>query len=175
MKFVPQEVSGVYLIQQERRSDERGYFSRFWCADEYKAHGLDSSLVQMNTQLSTHAGTLRGMHYQTPPHAEVKVVRCLRGAIFDVAVDLRPDSPSFRQWVGATLTEANTDMLYVPEGFAHGYLTLEPDTEVLYLTSKPYAPASATGVRFDDSAFSIHWPRSVDIVSTVDRSWPDFT
>lgn len=174
MKFIPQTIDGVYLIQLQRREDDRGFFARLWCENEFRQHGLDPRIAQINTQVSTLAGTLRGLHYQKAPHAEVKVVRCLRGAIFDVAVDLRPDSPTYRHWVGATLTGANAEMLYVPEGFAHGYLTLEPDTEVMYLASVPYAPAEATGVRFDDPAFSIRWPREVAVVSEPDRAWPDF-
>ena len=174
MKFIAQAIPDVQLIRLERREDERGFFARLWCEAEFRQQGLDARISQINTQVSKGAGTLRGMHYQKPPHAEVKTVRCVRGAIFDVAVDLRPDSPTFRRWVGATLTAENADMFYVPEGFAHGYLTLEPDTEVLYLTSVPYAPAAATGVRFEDPAFGIRWPREVAVVSAVDRSWPDF-
>lgn len=174
MKFVQQSIEGVYLVQLERREDERGFFARSWCEAEYARQGLDTRISQINTQVSLVAGTLRGMHLQREPHAEVKIVRCVRGAIFDVALDLRRDSPTFCQWVGATLTAANADMLYVPEGFAHGYLTLEPDTEVQYLASVPYAPAAATGVRYDDPAFSLRWPREITVVSAADRSWPDF-
>jgi dTDP-4-dehydrorhamnose 3,5-epimerase len=174
LKFIPQQIDGVHLIQLERREDDRGFFARFWCGTEFERHGLSSRISQINTQVSKAAGTLRGMHFQKAPHAEVKIVRCVRGAVFDVAVDLRPESRTYREWVGVTLSAQNADMLYVPEGFAHGYMTLEPGTEVLYLASVPYAPAAASGVRFDDPAFQIRWPLEATVVSAADRSWPDF-
>lgn len=175
MKFTSLSVAGAYLIQQERREDERGFFARLWCEKEFRDQGLDPRIAQINTQVSRVAGTLRGMHFQTGEHAEVKIARCLRGAAFDVAVDLRPASPTFRRWVGVTLSGENGDMLYLPEGCAHGYLTLQPDTEMMYFASSPYAPAAATGVRFDDPAFAIDWPREVVMVSAADRAWPDFS
>ncbi|HWL64106.1 MAG TPA: dTDP-4-dehydrorhamnose 3,5-epimerase family protein [Steroidobacteraceae bacterium] len=175
MKFTALPVAGVHLIQQERREDERGFFARLWCERELRERGLDARVAQINTQVSRLAGTLRGMHFQTGAHAEVKIARCLRGAAFDVAIDLRPGSPTFRRWVGATLSGENGDMLYLPEGCAHGYLTLLPDTEMMYFASVPYAPAAATGVRFDDPAFAIDWPREVSVVSAADRAWPDFS
>lgn len=174
MKFAETAIPGAWVIGMEKREDERGYFARVWCDDEFRAHGLNPTHVQVNTQFSPRAGTLRGMHFQLAPHAEVKVVRCLRGAAFDVLVDLRPGSPTFRQWFGIELTPESGDMLYVPEGCAHGYLTLAEDTEVIYFTSHAYAPKSATGVRFDDPAFAIQWPRSADVVSQADRAWPDY-
>lgn len=174
MKFAQVEIPGVWLIGQERRSDERGYFARVWCDEEFRAHGLNPVHVQVNTQFSPKAGTLRGMHFQRAPHAEVKVVRCLRGAVFDVAIDLRAGSPTYRKWFGTTLTPDGGDMLYVPEGCAHGYLTLADDTEVLYFTSRAYVPEAATGVRHDDASFGVRWPRSIDVISQADRTWPDF-
>lgn len=175
MKFTSLSVAGAYLIQQERREDERGFFARLWCEKEFRDQGLNPRIAQINTQVSRVAGTLRGIHFQTGEHAEVKIARCLRGAAFDVAVDLRPASPTFRRWVGVTLSGENGDMLYLPEGCAHGYLTLQADTEMMYFASYPYAPAAATGVRFDDPAFAIDWPREVVMVSAADRAWPDFS
>ncbi len=174
MKFRETDIRGVWLIEQERRADERGYFARTWCEQEFRAHGLNPAVTQINTAVSTRAGTLRGMHFQDAPHAEVKVVRCVRGAVYDVAVDLRPDSPTFRLWYGVELTAANGLALYLPEGCAHGYVTLEADSELTYMASVPYAPKHARGVRHDDPAFAIHWPRAADIISEQDRNWPDF-
>lgn len=174
MKFSPTDIPGVMLIELERRADDRGYFARTWCEQEFRKHGLNSAVAQVNTAVSTRAGTLRGMHYQDSPDSEVKVVRCVRGALFDVAVDLRVDSPTYRRWFGATLSAANGQALYIPEGCAHGYITLEPDTELTYMASVPYAPKSARGVRFDDSSFGIRWPRAAEVISDQDRNWPDF-
>jgi dTDP-4-dehydrorhamnose 3,5-epimerase len=174
MKFNETELPGVWLIDLERRTDERGYFARTWCEQEFRKHGLNSAVTQINTAVSTRAGTLRGMHFQSAPDAEVKVVRCVRGAVFDVALDLRRESPTFRRWHGATLSAANGLALYIPEGFAHGYVTLEPDTELSYMASVSYAPKSARGVRFDDPQFAIRWPRAAEVISEQDRNWPDF-
>ena len=173
MKFSEAALPGVYLIELERKPDARGWFARSWCARELADHGLKSEVAQVNTQFSPRAGTLRGLHYQEPPHAEVKLVRCTRGAIFDVVVDLRPDSPGYRRWTGRELTAEEGAMLYAPEGCAHGYLTLVDDCEVSYFTSAFYAPGHARGVRFDDPAFAIEWPAPVHIVSDQDRQWPD--
>lgn len=175
MQFTPLEVAGAYAIDLEKRGDARGYFARVWCEDEMRDQGLDGTrIAQINTGFSRNRGTLRGMHYQTSPHAEVKIVRCLRGSVFDVVVDLRPDSPTFRRWSGLTLSAKSGRAMYVPKGCAHGYLTLEDESELMYTTSQKYAPDAATGVRFDDVAFGIEWPAAIEIVSDADLSWPDF-
>ena len=174
MKFSQTALHGTWMIALEKRADERGFFARTWCAQEMREQGLDPVVAQINTGVSTRAGTLRGLHFQEAPHAEAKIARCVRGAAFDVAVDLRPDSPTFLRWFGAVLTAENGHALYVPGGCAHGYLTLEDDTELTYTTSKPYAPKASRGVRYDDAAFGIRWPRTVEVVSDADRSWPDY-
>jgi len=173
LKFERLDLPGVFLISEERRVDERGHFARLWCDEEFAQHGLVNRLRQINTGFSPQAGTLRGMHYQLPPAAEVKVVRCARGAVFDVAVDLRRGSPSFGRWAGTELCAGDGRMLYVPKGFAHGYLTLVDDSELVYLTSAAYVAATARGVRYDDPAIAVRWPAAVRIVSAADRSWPD--
>lgn len=162
------------MITPQRRSDERGYFARLWCSQSFRDAGLTPDIAQVNTGFNPRAGTLRGMHFQRAPHAETKVVRCVRGALFDVMVDLRADSPTFRRWYGLRLDPDEGKMLVVPEGCAHGYLTLRDDTELVYFTSKAYEPAAATGVRFDDPAFGIQWPAEVKLVSQADAGWPDF-
>ena len=174
MIFNKCKIQGAYIIDLQRRQDERGFFARFWCENEFEAEGLLGRVAQINTGYSHKAGTLRGMHYQMPPNSEAKVVRCLRGAVFDVIVDLRPESPTHKQWTGVDLTGDNGRMVYVPEGCAHGYLTIEDATELLYLTSKPYAPNSATGVRSDDPAFGIVWPSVPLVISQADQDWPDY-
>ncbi len=174
MKFTPGRVAGCFVIELERREDDRGYFARAWCEQELADHGLCTDVSQVNVGVSVLAGTLRGMHYQVAPHAEVKIARCARGAAFDVAVDLRPDSPTFLEWQGCELSGDNGRMLYIPEGCAHGYLTLTDDAELLYFTSRRYAPDAARGVRFDDPQFSIEWPRPVTTISPADAAWPDF-
>ncbi len=174
MNFTKGDIEGACVIDLQKREDERGFFARFWCDKEFEAHGLVNRIRQINTGYSHRAGTLRGMHYQKAPHQEVKVVRCLRGAVFDVLVDLRTDSPTHKKWMGVELTAENARMLYVPEGCAHGYLTLRDSTELLYLTSAPYAAESAAGVRYDDPAFAIAWPRIAGVISDVDRQWPDY-
>jgi dTDP-4-dehydrorhamnose 3,5-epimerase len=166
------EVQGAMVVEPEPRRDERGWFARLWCAQEFAAQGLVAEIAQVNTGVSPRRGTLRGMHFQLPPHDEVKVVRCFRGAVFDVVVDLRRDSPTWKRWMGVELTAANARMLYVPQGCAHGYLTLEDDTELMYLTSRLYSPQDARGVRYDDPAFGIRWPAPVKIVSAADAGWP---
>lgn len=174
MIFDPTGVAGAYLITPEPHRDDRGFFARIWCQDEFARHGLSSAVAQVNVGFSPRRGTLRGMHYQVAPHLESKLVGCTRGAAFDVVIDLRPDSPSFRRWHAAELTETNGCMLYVPEGCAHGYLTLRDDTEVRYQASVPFASAASRGVRFDDPAFGVTWPEPISIISDRDRSWPDF-
>ena len=168
------DVAGAFVVRPQPRPDERGHFARIFCERELAARGLVSHFTQINTGFNPRGGTLRGMHYQKGEHAEVKIARCVRGAAFDVCVDLRPDSPTFKRWFGIELSADNGLMLYAPAGTAHGYQTLAPDTELLYLTSKPYAPDAAHGVRFDDSAFAIAWPARIALVSQADRSWADF-
>ena len=174
MQFEDTSVAGAYVIRPQLRQDSRGHFARLWCQQELAERGLVNKIVQINTGYSPRAGTLRGLHWQIPPHAEVKIARCTRGAVFDVAVDLRPASPTFRRWTGLVLTPDNGLMLYVPEGCAHGYLTLEADSELMYFTSHPYDAASARGVRYDDAAFNIGWPSEVLIISAGDAAWPAF-
>jgi len=174
MIFIETKLPGVFLIELDRRSDERGFFARQWCADEVSRAGLNPALTQMNVARSIASGTLRGVHYQRAPHAETKLVRCTRGAVFDVAVDLRPGSPTLRQWVGVELDAETGRALYIPEGCGHGYLTLAPETDLAYQASVPYAPASATGVRYDDPAFGIEWPAPIKVISTQDRNWPNW-
>jgi len=174
MEFSETKLKGGFLVGLSKRSDQRGFFARAWCKDEFAAHGLNPNMVQLNTAHSHEKGTLRGMHFQAEPHAEAKFVRCTRGALFDVMIDLRPDSPTHRQWFGAELTADNGLMMYVPEGFAHGYQTLSDDTEMYYLTSAVYAATSAGGVRYDDPAFGIQWPLPVSVISDADAKWPDY-
>lgn len=175
MIFTPTPLGGACLIEPERRGDERGYFARVWCAQEFAERGLSTALVQVNVGYSKRKGTLRGMHYQAAPEQEIKLVRCTRGAVYDVMVDLRPDSSTLGQWFGAELTPDNGRMLYVPEGFAHGYQTLVDDSEISYQTSRPYAPACATGVAYDDPAFGIDWPMPPTVLSDADRAWPAYS
>ena len=172
MKFEATGIPGLQLIRLDRRADERGYFARLWCGEELAAAGLVSSVAQVNTGFSPRAGTLRGLHHQVEPHLEVKIVRCVRGAVFDVAVDLRPTSPTYRQWRGFELREGDDQMLYIPAGCAHGYQTLVDDSELVYFASTPYAPAAARGARWNDPALAIHWPREVSVISQADASWP---
>lgn len=172
MKFIDTTIPGVYLLEMERRADERGHFARIWCEREFTAHGLNPKLAQCSASYNLRCGTLRGMHYQAPPHAEAKLVRCTRGAIFDVALDLRPDSPAYCRWIGFDLSPDNGRMLYIPEGCAHGFQSLEDGSEVLYLISTPFEPAAARGARWDDPAFTIRWPITEPILSDKDRSWP---
>ncbi len=173
MIFVETKPKGAFVVTLEPLKDERGFFARAWCQKVFEAHGLSSRLVQANISYNKVRGTLRGMHYQVAPCAEAKLVRCTRGAIFDVIIDLRPDSLTYRQWVGVQLTADNRKMLYVPEGFAHGFESLEDDTEVFYQVSQFYSPAHERGVRYDDPAFGIEWPIDVRVISDKDRSWPD--
>lgn len=174
MIFTQTRLPGAFVVSLEPRRDERGFFARQWCADEFARAGLDTRIAQINTARSTSAGTLRGLHFQAAPHAEAKLVRCTRGAAFDVIVDLRPGSPTFCRWLGAELDAESGRMLYVPEGCAHGYLTLVPGTDLAYQASAPYAPESARGVRYDDPAFGIEWPRAIEVISRQDASWPRF-
>jgi dTDP-4-dehydrorhamnose 3,5-epimerase len=174
MKFHATPIKDAYVVEPTPVRDERGFFGRVWCQDEFAQQGLTNRVAQINTGMSERAGTLRGMHYQLAPHAEAKVVYCTRGAVFDVVVDLRPDSPSFRRWHAVELTEDNYLALYVPAGCAHGYLTLSDRAVLTYLTSERYAPTAAKGVRYDDPAFGIEWPRAPQVISKADAAWPSF-
>jgi dTDP-4-dehydrorhamnose 3,5-epimerase len=174
MIFTPTAVPGAMIVDPERREDPRGYFARTYCEREFAAHELPTRMVQTNQSLTRRAGTVRGMHWQVPPHAEDKLVRCVSGAIWDVALDVRPESPTFRSWVGVRLDGAGGRMLLVPKGFAHGFVTLTDDAVVLYQVSAFYHPASERGARHDDLAFGIEWPVAVVELSDKDRNWPDF-
>ena len=174
MIFTETRLANAFVIDPEPYADERGLFARTFCAREFAEHGLDTTPVQCNVSLNRRRGTMRGMHWQAAPHEEAKLVRCTHGAIHDVIVDLRPDSATFGGHVGVELTAGNRRMLYVPEGFAHGFLTLEDDTEVFYQMSAFYEPDAARGLRYDDPALGIRWPAEVRVVSERDRSWPDW-
>jgi dTDP-4-dehydrorhamnose 3,5-epimerase len=171
MVFLPTTIDGVWIVDPEPREDERGLFARVWCEETFAAKGLDSRLVQANTAFSRRQGTLRGLHYQAGAAAEAKLVRCTQGALYDVALDLRPDSPTRHAWVGVELSAANRRMLYIPRGCAHGYQTLGDGVELWYGTTHAYVPAAATGVRFDDPAFGIDWPEPVSVISPADAAW----
>jgi dTDP-4-dehydrorhamnose 3,5-epimerase len=176
MRFIETRLSGAFIVEPEPRRDERGYFERVWCANELAARGLNGAFVQCNGSGSVARGTLRGLHYQRPPYMEVKLIRCIRGAVFDVVVDLRRESPSYLAWFGVELTADQRNMVYVPEGCAHGYLTLEDQSEVMYPVSQFYHPDAEQGVRWDDPRFGIIWPDGgPTIVSEKDQRWPDFT
>jgi dTDP-4-dehydrorhamnose 3,5-epimerase len=174
MIFTETILMGAYLIKPERLEDDRGFFARVWCCREFEAHGLGNALAQCNVSFNASRGTFRGMHYQVAPHEEAKLVRCTMGAIYDVIVDLRKDSPTYRRHVGEVLSAENRNMLYIPEGFAHGFITLEDRTEVFYQMSAFYDAESARGVRWNDPAFGIRWPAEVRVISERDRSYPDF-
>jgi dTDP-4-dehydrorhamnose 3,5-epimerase len=172
--FVETRLTGSFIIEPERNEDQRGFFARTWCQREFMKHGLNPRLAQCSVSFNRKRGTLRGMHYQIAPHEEAKLVRCTRGAIYDVIIDLRPDSPTFTRWVAAELTAANYRMLYIPEGFAHGFQTLDDDSEVFYQMSEFYAPECARGVRWNDPAFGIQWPSDERTISLRDDTYPDF-
>lgn len=174
MKFTPTPLAGATLITPELREDARGWFTRIYCEREFEAQGLPTRMVQTNLSLTRRAGTLRGMHWQHAPHAEDKLVRCARGAIWDCIVDLRPASPSYLQWFGAELSEANGHMLLVPKGFAHGFVSLSDDAAVTYQVSAFYTPEAEAGARYDDPAFGIRWPVPVLDMSDKDRRWPAY-
>ena len=174
MKFIPTPLMGAYLIEIEPTADDRGFFARLFCEQEFSRAGLEAHFCQLNNSFSAKKGTLRGLHYQLAPSSEVKLVRCVAGAIYDVIVDLRPDSPTFRNWFGATLTAKNRSWLYVPRGFAHGFLTLEDDVETFYLVSAFYAPHAERGLRFNDPWLAIAWPSDPIEVSPKDNAWPLF-
>jgi dTDP-4-dehydrorhamnose 3,5-epimerase len=172
--FKPTDLPGAFLIEPERHADVRGYFARTYCEKEFTDQGLDPHVSQCSVSFNHRKGTLRGMHYQLAPFEEVKVVRCNRGSIYDVIIDLRSDSPSYKKWFAAQLDEENGKMLYIPKGFAHGFLTLADNTEVFYQMSQVFSAEHARGVRWNDPSFSIHWPAPVGIILDRDRNYPDF-
>jgi len=172
--FRDTKLKGALIIEPERFEDERGFFARTWCKREFEDHGLNSHLAQCNISFNKSKGTLRGMHYQSAPHAEAKLVRCTRGSIYDVIIDIRPDSETFKHWFAVELNRDNHKMLFIPENFAHGFLTLEDHTEVFYQMSEFYNAESTRGIRWDDPAFFIQWPAAVSVISDRDRDYPDF-
>ncbi|MDD3275650.1 MAG: dTDP-4-dehydrorhamnose 3,5-epimerase [Kiritimatiellales bacterium] len=175
MKFEQTGIPGVWLIDIDPHEDERGFFARAWCAEEAAAHGLNPACVQCSFSFNKLRGTLRGMHWQTAPHAEAKWIRCTRGKAWDVALDLRPESPAYGQSIGIELSADTRRMIYIPEGVAHGFQTLENDTELFYQMSEVYVPALARGIRWNDPAFRIEWPVGQPVLSDRDRSYEDFT
>lgn len=174
MKFTPLEVDGVHLVEMHPMTDDRGFFARAFAAEEFEAHGLRPEVAHANLSFNHRAGTMRGLHLSLPGHPEAKYVRCTRGAIVDVAVDVRPESPTYRKHVMVELTAENRLGLYLPPHLAHAYLTLTDDTEVLYMVSVPYAAGAETGFRYDDPAFGLDWPAPVRVISDKDAGWPAF-
>jgi len=174
LQFHTTTLEGAWLIDLERRSDSRGFFARTFCVQEFATHGLETNYPQHSISFSARRGTVRGMHYQREPHSEVKLVRCLKGSIYDVIIDIRPNSPTYRRWQGFDLSDVDGRQLYIPKGFAHGFQTLSDGVEVNYLMSEPYDSKAAWGIRFDDPSFSIAWPLAVTEISAKDLSWPDF-
>jgi dTDP-4-dehydrorhamnose 3,5-epimerase len=175
MLFTETSLKDVYIVDLVRHEDMRGFFGRAWCQQEFAEQGLNSQLVQCNISFNKKRGTLRGMHYQMPPHEEAKLVRCTRGAMYDVALDLRSHSPTFKNWLAVELTSENRRALYIPGGFAHGFQTLTDDTEVFYQMSEFYFPEAAQGIRWNDSAFQIDWPIVAPIISEKDSTYPDWS
>lgn len=174
MIFTETDLQGSYVIELEKLKDKRGFFSRAWCQKEFDKHGLNPRIVQANLSYNVKKGTVRGMHYQVAPHEESKLVRCIQGAIFDVIIDLRPESPTYKNWIGVELSLENHRMLYVPEGFGHGFQSLVNHTEVFYQVSEFYTPGAERGARYNDPAFNITWPLDVDVISEKDANWQDF-
>jgi dTDP-4-dehydrorhamnose 3,5-epimerase len=174
MRIVPLPVAGAFVLEIEPAHDERGFFARIFSTDEFAHHGLVTSFVQSGIAFNPRRGTLRGMHFQLAPHGEVKLIRCTAGAVYDVIVDLRSDSPTLRQWTSVELSADNHRSLYVPEGFAHGYITLTDNAELVYQMSAPYHAHSARGIRWNDSAFGIEWPLEPLVISPRDAAYPDF-
>jgi dTDP-4-dehydrorhamnose 3,5-epimerase len=174
MIFRHTKVQGVFELEVERHIDERGFFARTWCQQEFEKNGLNPKLVQCSISFNTQKGTLRGMHFQSSPCAEAKLVRCSSGSLYDVVLDLRPGSPTYKQWVAFVLTADKRNIVYVPEGCAHGFLTLEDETEVFYQMSEFHRAEAARGVRWNDPAFQIMWPGSIKVISERDRTYPDF-
>jgi dTDP-4-dehydrorhamnose 3,5-epimerase len=175
MIFTETKLKGAFEIEIKKLVDERGFFGRSWCANEMAEHGLKADLKQANTSFSIKKGTLRGMHYQMHPYQETKLIRCTRGSILDVIIDLRPASPTFKQWIGVELTQDNYKMLYVPEDFAHGFITLEDNCEVTYLVTQFYTPGAEKGIRWNDPLFNIEWPFEPIVISEKDKTHPNYT
>ena len=173
MKFTETSLKGVYTIDLEPIGDSRGYFSRFWCRKEFDDQGLGFEIAQINSSYNATAGTVRGFHYQQDPHSEAKVVSCTSGRIYDVAVDARPDSPTYLDWFGIELSANDNRQLFIPPGFAHGYQALVDDSQLLYVVSEFYAPDSESGLRYDDPAIGVSWPHQVTSVSDKDANWPN--
>jgi dTDP-4-dehydrorhamnose 3,5-epimerase len=172
--FTETKLRDAHIIEIEKLEDARGFFARSWCRKEFDEHGLTPTVVQANISWNKKRGTIRGMHYQVPPYEEVKLVRCSRGAIYDVIIDLRKDSTTYRQWLGVELAADDYKLLYIPGGFAHGFQTLKDNTEVVYQVSQFYTPGAEAGLRWDDPAFNITWPLNVQVISDKDRNWPDY-
>lgn len=174
MRFTETPLSGTYLIDLEKKEDERGFFARSFCREEFAQKGIETSFVQANNSLSAHKGTLRGLHYQLEPASETKLVRCIKGSLFDVVLDLRKESPSFGKWFGAILSEDNRTMLTVPRGCAHGFITLTDNCEIFYLVSNFYSKELERGIRWNDPTFNIQWPISPVVISERDQNHPHF-
>ena len=174
MKFIETPLAGAYVVELEPFHDDRGFFARGWCQKEFEAAGLIAEIRQANISSNKLAGTMRGMHYQVPPHGETKLVRCVRGSLYDVIIDIREGSETFGKWFGIELTAENNKMLYVPEQFAHGFITLEDNTEATYQVTEFYTPGSERGIRYNDPAFKIEWPTDVKVISDKDQAWDDF-
>jgi dTDP-4-dehydrorhamnose 3,5-epimerase len=174
MKFNETKLKGAFVVEIEKLADDRGFFARSWCQKEFEAQGLTSGVLQANVSYNRKKGTLRGMHYQIAPYQECKLIRCTRGAIYDVIIDLRTDSETFKHWTALELTADNYTMFYVPEDFAHGFITLVDNTEITYQVSQFYTPGCEKGIRFNDPTFNIEWPLDVSVISDKDRNWPDF-
>jgi dTDP-4-dehydrorhamnose 3,5-epimerase len=172
MKFLPTKLPGVWIVDLEKHEDERGFFARTWCRREFEEHGLNPNLVQSSVSFNRKKGTLRGMHYQIAPHAESKLIRCTRGAIYDVAVDLRMTAPTYKKWIAVELTAKNSRALYIPEGFAHGFQSFEDNTEVFYQMSEFYQPECSRGIRWNDPALNIQWPIANPFLSDRDYNLP---
>lgn len=175
MEFTKTPLEGAHLINLTQHGDERGFFARLFCREEFKSHGLNPDILQANNSYSTVKGTLRGLHYQLPPKGETKLIRCILGTIYDVIVDIRPHSKTFGQHFGATLSQDNRQMMYVPRGFAHGFLTLTDHSEVIYFVSESYSKELERGIRWDDPKFKIAWPEKPRLISERDKSHPDFS
>jgi dTDP-4-dehydrorhamnose 3,5-epimerase len=175
MIFSKTKLKDAFIIAVQRCEDDRGFFGRTFCQKEFEKIGVNANIAQANVSFNKKKGTLRGMHYQAAPYEEVKLVRCTRGAIYDVIIDIRPDSPTYKQWIGVELREDSYMMMCVPERFAHGFQTLEDNTEVVYQVSQFYTAGSERGIRYNDPAFQIHWPLEVRIISEKDGSWPDYS
>lgn len=172
MIFTETPLAGAFVIDMEKIEDDRGFFARAWAVDEFEAHGIDTTVAQTNMSRTLRAGTFRGFHWQDPPHGEAKTVRCISGSVHNVIIDMRPDSPTYKQWFGVTLSADNLRMLFIPEQFANGFLILEDDTTLLYNVSRPYGPGNEHGIRWDDPSIGVEWPRAVEHVSDKDEAWP---